>query len=149
MDLPWGRPTGLAPATFGATIRRHLFLGVVGYCRIGKDRPISLLAVAHRFSMLRPEWCQQWCQMASAAPLLRWPCCTEDISGATPRPATFQPYLGDALRLQREANGRSLSVEGSSISLLDSSEFGSIPGIDSPTHAGNHPRPPRIVVPLE
>jgi hypothetical protein len=25
-------------------------------------KPISLLAVAHRFSVLRSQWCQQWCQ---------------------------------------------------------------------------------------
>ena len=48
-----GRPTGLEPATFGATIRRHLFLGVVTRCRIGLSKPISLLVVADRFSVLR------------------------------------------------------------------------------------------------
>src|SRR5215211_5774028 len=30
-----------------------------------RAKRISLLAVAHRFSVLRPEWCQKWCQMSS------------------------------------------------------------------------------------
>jgi hypothetical protein len=41
-------PMRQAP-TFGATIRRHLFLGVAECCRIGLDKQISLLAVARRF----------------------------------------------------------------------------------------------------
>jgi hypothetical protein len=44
-----------ALATFGATIRRHRFLGVaVGY-RIGVSKPISLLVVARCFCVLRPS----------------------------------------------------------------------------------------------
>jgi hypothetical protein len=35
---------------------------VSGRCTIGLSKPISLLTVAHRFCMLRPQWCQQWCQ---------------------------------------------------------------------------------------
>jgi hypothetical protein len=38
-----------APATFGATIRRLLFPGVAGCCRIGLDKAIPLLEVAQRF----------------------------------------------------------------------------------------------------
>jgi hypothetical protein len=53
---------GLEPATFGATIRRTLLLGVAVRCRIGLDKPISLLMVAHCFCVLRAEWCQKWCQ---------------------------------------------------------------------------------------
>ena len=41
-----GRPTGLEPATFGATIRRHPFLGVAWGCSIGLSKPISSLVVA-------------------------------------------------------------------------------------------------------
>ena len=41
-----GWPTGLEPATFGATIRCHRFLGVAVHCRIGLSKLISLLAVA-------------------------------------------------------------------------------------------------------
>jgi len=51
-----------ALAHFGATIRRHLFLGVAVSCRIGLDKLISLLTVAHHCSVLRAEWCQEWCQ---------------------------------------------------------------------------------------
>jgi hypothetical protein len=59
----FGRVTdGARTRDFGATIRRLLFLGVAPRCRIGIDRLISLLAIAHRFSVLRAEWCQQWCQ---------------------------------------------------------------------------------------
>ena len=59
---------GLEPATFGATIRRLLFLRVAVHCRIGLSKPILLLTVARRFCVSRPEWCQEWCQIASAAP---------------------------------------------------------------------------------
>jgi hypothetical protein len=62
-----GAQDGLKSATFVATTRRHLFLRVAGRCRIGIDKPF-LLTVAHGFCVLRPEWCQQWCQMASATP---------------------------------------------------------------------------------
>ena len=47
---------------FGATIRRHRFLGVAGCCINRLSKRISLLVVAHRCCVLRPEWCQQWCQ---------------------------------------------------------------------------------------
>src|SRR5215210_7507821 len=57
-----GLPTALEPAPFGAIIRRLLFLTVAGCCKIGLDTRIYLLAVAHRFSVLRSEWCQRWCQ---------------------------------------------------------------------------------------
>jgi hypothetical protein len=49
---------GLEPATFGATIRRLPFPGVAAGCRIGLDKPISLLAVACCFCVLRARWCQ-------------------------------------------------------------------------------------------
>jgi hypothetical protein len=62
----WGQWHALA--TFGATIRRYLFVGVAYRCRIGIDKLISLLRVAHGFCVLRPEWCREWCQMASATP---------------------------------------------------------------------------------
>jgi hypothetical protein len=55
---------------FGTTIRRHLFLCVAIRCKIGVSKPFSLLSVARRFSVLRPEWCQKWCQIASVAPLI-------------------------------------------------------------------------------
>src|SRR5919112_662850 len=54
-----------ALATFGATIRRLVFLGVAAGCRIRLSKPISLLGVAHRFNALRAEWCQQWCHPSS------------------------------------------------------------------------------------
>jgi hypothetical protein len=54
-------PMRQAP-TFGATIRRHVFLGVATRCRNRLSKPISLLAVACCFCVLRPEWCQKWCQ---------------------------------------------------------------------------------------
>ena len=50
------------PATFCATIRRLLFPVVAVRCRIGLSKPISLLAVACCFCVLRSEWCQRWCQ---------------------------------------------------------------------------------------
>src|SRR5215211_1123943 len=53
------------PATFGATIRRHLFLGVAAGCRIALDKPIPLLTVARGCCVLRAQWCQHWCQMSS------------------------------------------------------------------------------------
>ena len=58
-----------ALVTFGATIRRHQFLGVAVHCRIGLFIAISLLEVARCFCVLRPEWCQKWCQTVSATPL--------------------------------------------------------------------------------
>jgi hypothetical protein len=51
-----------ALATFRATIRRHRFLGVAEGCKTSLDKPIPLLAVARRFSLLRSGWCQQWCR---------------------------------------------------------------------------------------
>jgi hypothetical protein len=60
-----GSPRELEPAPFGATIRRHRFLGVAG-CRINRlSKRISLLMVAHRCSVLRSGWCQERCQTAS------------------------------------------------------------------------------------
>jgi hypothetical protein len=59
---------GTRTRAFGATIRRHLYLGVAGYCINRLDKLISLLVVARRFWVLRSEWCQKWCQMASPAP---------------------------------------------------------------------------------
>ena len=35
-----------APHTPGATIRRHVFLGVAACCRIRLSKPISLLVIA-------------------------------------------------------------------------------------------------------
>lgn len=52
---------------FGATIRRHLLPGVAVGCRIGLFKPVFLLTVARRFCVLRAQWCQKWCQMASVA----------------------------------------------------------------------------------
>jgi hypothetical protein len=54
-------------ATSGATIRRHLFLGVAVRCRIGLDKAISVLVVARSFRVLRSEWCQKWCQTVSTS----------------------------------------------------------------------------------
>jgi hypothetical protein len=49
-DWEFNRVTdGAQPATFGATIRRHLFLEVAQRCRIGLYKPVSLLEVAQRF----------------------------------------------------------------------------------------------------
>jgi hypothetical protein len=45
-------------------MRRHRFPDVAQCFRIGLDKPISLLAVARCFCVLRSEWCQQWCQYA-------------------------------------------------------------------------------------
>jgi hypothetical protein len=50
---------GLEPATFGATIRRYLFLSVAECCTIALTKLISLLMVAHRYCVLRSEWCQK------------------------------------------------------------------------------------------
>jgi hypothetical protein len=36
-------------------------------CRIGLDKPILLLTVAHSCCALRPGWCQRWCQTVSPA----------------------------------------------------------------------------------
>jgi hypothetical protein len=58
-----GWPTGLELAPFGATIRCHPFLSVAICCRIGIDKLDSLLTVACCFCVLRPEWCQKWCQI--------------------------------------------------------------------------------------
>jgi hypothetical protein len=53
--------------TFGATIRRHRLLRVAVRCRIGLSKPNYLLTVAHRCCVLRPGWCQEWCQTVSLA----------------------------------------------------------------------------------
>jgi hypothetical protein len=58
--LRWSRR--LQPVPFGATIRRHRLPQVAVRCRIGLDKLIALHAIAHRFCVLRAEWCQQWCQ---------------------------------------------------------------------------------------
>jgi hypothetical protein len=50
---------GLEPAPFGATIRRNLYPRFAACCITGLGKPIYLLTVAHRFCMLRPQWCQQ------------------------------------------------------------------------------------------
>jgi hypothetical protein len=50
---------------FGATIRRHRLPSVAVGCKTGLDKPIRLLTVAHDCCVLRPEWCQQWCQTVS------------------------------------------------------------------------------------
>jgi hypothetical protein len=60
-----GTTDGSRTRALGATIRCHRFLGVAGCCRIGLDKRISLLVVAHRCCVLRPEWCQKWCQTVS------------------------------------------------------------------------------------
>jgi hypothetical protein len=75
-----GWPTGLEPAPFGATIRRPLFLEVAVGCKIGLSKPISLLVVARRCSVLRVEWCQ----MASPAPCV-------PMSLSTPRTSSRPP----------------------------------------------------------
>jgi hypothetical protein len=54
-----GWPTGLEPATFGATIRRHPFLRVAVRCRINLSEPIVLLTAGHCCWELRSEWCQE------------------------------------------------------------------------------------------
>ena len=66
-------PIEVAPAARAprAAIRRPLFPHAPIRCRNGLDKPICLLVVARRFCVLRPEWCQKWCQMASAAPPIR------------------------------------------------------------------------------
>jgi hypothetical protein len=51
---------------FEATIRRPPFLGVAQSSRIGLGMLVSLLTVAGRCCVLRPEWCQQRCQTISA-----------------------------------------------------------------------------------
>jgi hypothetical protein len=56
---------GIEPATFGATIRRHLFPEITRRCRIALDKPILLLTVARGCCVLRAQWCQQWCQMSA------------------------------------------------------------------------------------
>jgi hypothetical protein len=54
---------GARTASSGATIRRHRLPRVAMRCKTGLDKPFSLLMLAQRFSMLRAEWCQQWCQI--------------------------------------------------------------------------------------
>ena len=54
VSVSW-RPTGLEPATFGATIRRYLFLEVAECCRIGLSKPIPSLEVARCYCVLCPE----------------------------------------------------------------------------------------------
>ena len=46
------------PATFGATILCHRFLGVAVHCINSLSKRISLLVVACCFGVLRSEWCQ-------------------------------------------------------------------------------------------
>ena len=54
--------SGTRQNSIGATIRLHRLPRVAEGCKTGLDKPICLLAVAHRGYVLRPEWCQQWCQ---------------------------------------------------------------------------------------
>ena len=61
---------GYSKLHFGATIRQHTLPQVAADCRIGLDKPIRLLAVAHGCCVLRPGWCQKWCQFTELlAPL--------------------------------------------------------------------------------
>src|SRR3954451_17351414 len=59
------------PATFGATIRCHRFLGVAEGCKTGIVKPIPLLAVARRCCVLLPGWCQKWCQRPRRIAVMR------------------------------------------------------------------------------
>jgi hypothetical protein len=56
-----------------ATIRRCLFPGIAERCRIGLEKQISSLEVAHCFWVLRARWFQKCCQesvdYASPVPL--------------------------------------------------------------------------------
>jgi hypothetical protein len=45
-----------------ATIRRCLFPGIAEHCRIGLEKQISSLEVAHCFWVLRARWFQGCCQ---------------------------------------------------------------------------------------
>ena len=67
-----GWPTGLEPATFGATMRRHRLPRVAGSCKNRLSKPIRLLVVARCFWVLRSGWCQRWCQVASTSSVARW-----------------------------------------------------------------------------
>jgi hypothetical protein len=62
--------TGIECVTSGATIRQPPFPGVAVCCRIGLDKPISLLKVACGFCVLRSGWCQRWCQTS----MMLWSC---------------------------------------------------------------------------
>jgi hypothetical protein len=92
---------------FGATIRRHRFLGVAMRCEIGLPMRDSLLAVAHGCCALRPEWCQRWCQVASPTPSF-------PISLGHPLPRQYHlmpdgvhPYLGTTCGCSAGTYGRS------------------------------------------
>ncbi len=78
-------------------IRRCLFLGVAVRCRIGLDKPFSLRAVARSFCVLRAEWCQKWCQMVSAAPLIPKDLIAPRSRQAHPTSRYVYSYPGDAL----------------------------------------------------
>src|SRR5829696_7281338 len=91
-----GAQDGLEPATFGATIRRLLFLSVAVGCINGLDKLFSLLGVTCGFSVLRSEWCQKWCQhlrypacriFTHASHILRWGVDSRD----KPKPASPPP----------------------------------------------------------
>src|SRR5215211_8941779 len=145
-----GWPTEIEPATFSrATIRRPPFPGVALCCRIGSDKPTSLLAVARPFCVFRAEWCQMWCQMASIAPPIRWVLSHRGPRRGHLRFATFHPILVTPCGYTLGANGRSLRVGESLFSLLSISHWGRFPGTYCPNKLGNHPLPPGIVVPLE
>src|ERR687897_1000413 len=77
-----GLPTGLEPATFGATIRRYLFPSIAGDCRTGLDKLITLLVVARRF---RIHPLGEYIKVRQAgAPEVIW-ATSEEVSNRSPR----------------------------------------------------------------
>jgi hypothetical protein len=74
-------PTGLEPATFGATIPYTLLPGVAHRFITRLDMRISLLTVAHRCGALRPQWCQRGVKRCRLLPCPEAPYGADDLVG--------------------------------------------------------------------
>jgi hypothetical protein len=123
-QIPWH-----ALATFGATIRRHPFLSVAAGCRISLSKSISLLAVACCFCVLHAQWCQEWCQMAPAAPRVSMSLTASKTSPGPPcGPLRSTPILVKLCGYSVCANVRTLGAGESSVSVPDIPNKEDIPG---------------------
>ena len=67
---------------FGATIRRDRLPDVANGCINRLSKPILLLTVAHGYCVLRPGWCQKWCQTVSLTTALVYLVVPSTSSGA-------------------------------------------------------------------
>src|SRR5688500_18947337 len=75
----WGRAGLLRSILVHISHSNKPPLVVAVRCSIGLSKPISLLVVAHRFWVLRSEWCQQWCQVSSDPCACNTVGCVEDL----------------------------------------------------------------------